>query len=332
MSVPSSNVAEILAHHVTLELESIDRMLLNVYVPRLQSPGMIAHFFREHRGMHFASSALMAPISHAFVAELLAFAEREGVPLVRFERGQRKEDVAAEHLARFGRDEGVLFIGVAQEKTRVFRTERRRNPETGAPYPWIVPGSAMVNQYYVYALDRDFGLFFLKFSSYFPYTGRLCFNGHEYLKRVAAQQGIALEPLENGIRTCADPKRLQRLADDLAADRIERFARKWLRRLPQPFSDADRAAGYGYELSVLQAEFALTQVLDRPLTGRIFFEEVIRETLDVGRPDQVQLIFQRRVTKRTPGRLRTRVITEGVTPSLHVDYKHSRIKQYHKTL
>jgi hypothetical protein len=62
----------------------------------------------------------------------------------------------------------------------------------------------------------------------------------------------------------------------------------------------------------------------------VFFEEVIRENLDIGRPDHVQLIFQRRLTKRTPGRFRTRVITEGVTPSLHIDYKHSRIKQYHK--
>jgi hypothetical protein len=71
-------------------------------------------------------------------------------------------------------------------------------------------------------------------------------------------------------------------------------------------------------------------VLDRPVTGRIFFDEVIRENLDLGRPDHVQLIFDRRVRKQTPGRFRTRVITEGVTPSLYVDYKHTRIKQYHK--
>ncbi len=90
------------------------------------------------------------------------------------------------------------------------------------------------------------------------------------------------------------------------------------------------AAGYRYALSILQAEFALTQVLDRPVTGRNFFEQVIRENLDIGRPGQVQLIFDRRVNRRTPGRFRTRVITEGVTPSLHVDYKRSRIKQYHK--
>src|SRR5262249_35100393 len=80
----------------------------------------------------------------------------------------------------------------------------------------------------------------------------------------------------------------------------------------------------------LQAEFSLTQILDRPLSGRIFFEEIIRENLDLGRPDQVQLIFNRRVHQRTPGRFRTRVLTEGVIPSLHVDYKNSRIKQYFK--
>ena len=81
---------------------------------------------------------------------------------------------------------------------------------------------------------------------------------------------------------------------------------------------------------MLQAEFALTQVFDRPLSGRYVFEELIRENLDLGRPDRVSLIFNRRVTKRTPSRFNTRVITEGVMPSLHVSYKNSKIKQYFK--
>ena len=108
------------------------------------------------------------------------------------------------------------------------------------------------------------------------------------------------------------------------------LVRKWLGRLPHPFSSADRVAGLLYQVSILQAEFSLTQVLDRPLHGRAFFEEVIRENLDLGRPDHVQLIFGRRVNKRTPSSYRTRVITQDVVPSLHIDYKHSRIKQYHK--
>ena len=128
----------------------------------------------------------------------------------------------------------------------------------------------------------------------------------------------------------ADPKRLQQLCDGLSAAKIDARLRKWLAWLPHPFTASDRKAGYRYDVSILQAEFSLTQVLDRPQSGRIFFEEVIRENLDLGRPDQVQLIFDRRVTRRTPSRFRTRVLTAGVTPSLHIDYKHSRIKQYHK--
>src|SRR5881628_1166858 len=161
-------------------------------------------------------------------------------------------------------------------------------------------------------------------------TPKLCLNGHEYAKRQLTRAGIAFEALDNGLLSCADPRRAQAICDGLSPAKLTALLRKWLAALPPPFPARDRRAGYRYELSVLQAEFALTQVLDRPLTGRVFFEEVIRENLDIGRPDQVALIFQRRVGRRTPGRFRTRVLTEGVTPSLHVDYKRSRIKQYHK--
>jgi len=138
------------------------------------------------------------------------------------------------------------------------------------------------------------------------------------------------EGLDNGVLSCARPRRLQAICNGLSAKRIDALLRKWLARLPHPFTGADRKAGYRYDLSILQIELSLTQVLDRPVSGRIFFEQVIRENLDVGRPKQVQLIFERWVTKRSPGVFRTLVITDGVIPSLHVDYKGTRIKQYHK--
>jgi hypothetical protein len=329
MSVPRT-VAEVIRKHITLEVEGIDRMYLNVYQPRLQHDRGVVSFFRYHRQQPVVSSALMEPISTAFIKNIEAFAQDHDIPLFSFAKDQRKDDVAAEQLARFPAREGVLFIGKAQEKVSVFRTEKRTNPDTGRKYPWIVKSTAMVNQFYFYCLDDDFGPFFLKFSSYFPYNAKLCLNGHEYVKRQLSKEGIAFEALDNGILTCAAPERSQQLCDGLSAAKIDALLRKWLARLPHPFSIADRAAGYRYDVSTLQAEFSLTQVLDRPLSGRIFFEEVIRENLDLGRPDRVQLIFKRRVTKRTPGRFRTRVLTDGVTPSLHVDYKSTGIKQYHK--
>jgi len=327
---PPRTVADILRDHVTLEVEGIDRMYLNVYVADLQREQGVVWFLRHHRGHLFASSALMDPISKAFLAAIDAFVEQNDIPLVAFAKGQRKDEIAAEYRAVFAGGEGVLFVGRAQEKTPVFRTEKRTNPTSGKKYPWIVRSTALVNHFYFYCVDEDFGPFFLKFCSYFPYNAKLCINGHEYVKRQLAKEGIAYEALDNGVLSCADPHRLQQICDGLSAQKIDGLLRKWLARLPHPFTPQDRAAGYRYDISVLQAEFSLTQVLDRPLTGRIFFEEVIRENLDIGRPDHVQLIFGRRIVKKTPGRFRTRVLTEGVTPSLHIDYKGSRIKQYHK--
>src|SRR5258705_9192045 len=192
----AQSVAEILSHHVKLSVEAIDRMYLNVYVPRLQTEQGVVQFFRGHRGQPLPSAALMSPISRGFVAKLESFV-RHGVPLVQFRKGERKDAVMAEHLRRFAREEGVVFVGKAQEKAPVFRTEKRRSPMTGRPYPWIVRSTAMVNHYYIYAVDRDFGPFFLKFCTYFPFNAKLCLNGHEYAKRQLTRQGIAFEALDN---------------------------------------------------------------------------------------------------------------------------------------
>ena len=117
MSVPRS-VSEVLASHVSLEVEGIDRMYLNVYVPQLQRDTGVVGFFRYHQGYQFVSSALMDPISKRFIAAMDAFAKQEQIPVVQFRKGQRKDDVAAEHLSRFDKTEGVLFIGKAQERRR----------------------------------------------------------------------------------------------------------------------------------------------------------------------------------------------------------------------
>jgi hypothetical protein len=102
MSLPQS-VADILDHHVTFQLECIDRMYLNVYVPMLQCESGVAKFFRRHRGHPFASSALMDPMTKAFVASMEHFSKQQQVPVVQFRKGQRKDDVMKEHLARFNK-------------------------------------------------------------------------------------------------------------------------------------------------------------------------------------------------------------------------------------
>src|SRR4029450_8974262 len=312
MTLPRT-VADVLTDHVVFELECIDRMYCNAYVPQLQHAGGLLGYVQRQLGLPIASTAPLGKITDAFTAAMGRFARNRQLPWVDFVKGQRKDDVMHEHLARFTSEEGVLFIGRAQEKTVLFRTERRRDA-AGDSYPWIVKTTGMVNHFYVYAVDADFGPFFLKFCSYFPYNAKLCLNGHEWAKRQAGQAAIAVTALHNRVGPRVAPQ-------------VPGIC-------PHPFSAADRAAGYRYDIAVWQAEFSLTQVLDRPISGRGFFEQVIRDNLDAGRPDQVPLIFDRRLMRTgprpTPGPFRTRVITEGVTPSLHIDYKHTKIKQYHK--
>jgi len=324
------NIETILRHHTALQVECVDRVYLNGYVPGLQRPNQLAYFLKEHRGKPLPSPALLGQMTDRFVAGIKAFAGRHRIPVVQFERGQRKDDVAKEHLARYRRSEGVVFIGVAQEIDNAFRSKPHRRKDGSVASFDFYRAKVPVNQYYFYILDADWGPLFIKFSSYVPFGARLCINGHEWAKQQLKKRAIAYESLDNGFLSCADPARLQAICDQLSADDVDRLFRRWLGRLPHPFSREDRAAGYLYQLSIWQFEFSMTHVFDRPLQGRHFFEEVLRDNLDLGRPDRIQLLFDRQVRRNTPSSFRTRVVHHGVLPKLSVEYKHSRVKQYFK--
>jgi hypothetical protein len=202
------------------------------------------------------SAALMSPISRGFVAKLESFVAQHGIPLVQFRKGERKDAVMAEHLRGFAREEGVVFVGKAQEKAPVFRTEKRRSPTTGRPYLWIVRSTAMVNHYYIYAVDCDFGPFFLKFCTYFPFNAKLCLNGHEYAKRQLTRQGIAFEALDNAFSVVPTPNACRRFAMGYRHRRSMPCCASGCVSFRTPFTAADRQAGYRFDLSVLQAEFS----------------------------------------------------------------------------
>lgn len=168
----------------------------------------------------------------------------------------------------------------------------------------------------------------MTFCSYFRYNATLCLNGNDWAKRQLTHAGIRFEPLDSHSLSCEDPRRRNRICARLGPAQIDALVRKWLHILPHLFTASERRADYRYEVSILQADLSLTQSVDRPLSERVFFEEVIGDNVGLGRLDHVSLIFCRRVSRRTPGHFHTRVLTDGVVPSL--DYKKTKIKQYHE--
>jgi hypothetical protein len=321
------NVAELIEKHVTLQVRCVDRLYLNGYVPGLQRVGGVIAFLRQACGLPLPSPAGFGQVTEAFKEQLRGWATEHGVPWIEFPKGERKDEIVERYRRRY-RGTGVVLIGVAQERTTGWRGQKVQDGR------WLhfafTRRSVYVNHYSIYLIDPEWGPAFIKICGSAPYGLKLCLNGHEWVKRQLARRRIAFRPLDNGFLTCADPARLQALCDQLDERAIEAFFARWQARLPFPLTRRHRAAGFRYRLSILQLEVSLTQVFDRPHRGREFFEEVLRDHLDLGRPDQIALLFERRVTATPPGRFRTRVVTAGVRPSLHVDYKHSRVKQYFK--
>ncbi|HYN25779.1 MAG TPA: hypothetical protein VES69_12130 [Pyrinomonadaceae bacterium] len=323
----------LLRDQVTLKCRAIDRIFLQAYLPKLQSVGQVCTFLRWRRKFKIPSSAAFGKIGEEFVKAIHKYAQENKVPLVHFEKGQNKEKLARPYIeaaAREGKDR-VVLIGIAQEKASAWRSWKAKGQQQ-AGHPHMEWGRQMVyvNHFYFYVWDSECGGAFWKTNSYAPYPVWLYLNGHEWAKRQLEKAGIKYEALDNGFRTCADPVRLQQICDRFGAGVVKSFFWRWLQRLPSPLTRAELRAGYVYELAFRQFEVSDTCVFDRPQAGRMWFESVIRDHLDIGRPDQISLIFDRRVSRRTKGVFRTRVLTKGVDPTLTGYYKSSRIKQYFK--
>lgn len=334
-------VDDLLAGQVGLDLECADRVYLNGYVPNLQVPGQIVGFLTRHLAQSIPSPALMDQIGQRFRRAVDSYAEANHIPVVRFGKGQRKVDVMRPLMRRAaagGRSQ-VVAIGVAQEFAQVTTASTRRS-ESGAP--WFSFGKAQrrVTSYYFYLWDEQMGGAFIKVCTYFPYPMKIWVNGHEWAKRQAHAAGIGFTELSNGFATATDPHRLQAICDRFGPEPIREFVERWWARLPLPLTAADRAAGYWWDLSMRQVEFSRTIVFTAPRHARVFFETLIADNLDLGRPDNVEIIFGRttRARKRTnkragrpvPDTFKTAIDRANHAVTLNVFFKHSRVKQYLK--
>jgi hypothetical protein len=326
--------ATLLRDHVTLTCRSVDRIFLQAYVPKLQTVGWVCQFLRWQRGYVIPSSAAFGKIGDEYVREVHRFAEANDIPVIRFGKGDNKEAIARpliDAAAAEGGNGRVVLIGIAQEKSPVWRSWKAKGQEHAA-HPHMEWGRQMafINHFYFYLWDPDWGGAFWKTNAYAPYPIWIWLNGHTWAQRQCERAGIGYTALDNGFSCCDDPAALQRICDRLGSGAVKSFFWRWLRRLPSPFTTAELRAGYTYELAFRQFEISDTRVFDRPAAGRAFFEGVIRDHLDVGRPSQVALTFDRRINSRTPGSFRTKVITKGVDPQVVCYYKSSRLKQYFK--
>src|SRR6266516_1969514 len=288
-------LADIVAGHVSLEIEGFDRIYLNGWVPALQTSGQVAGWL-GWRGFPIASPAALGKISQGFRAAVRRYAEMNQIPWVIFRKGDRKLDVMRPYLEaaeKAGRSE-VVAIGEAREFQWVFDATRKEGPD-GVPWFRFYRTERLVTCYYFYIHDRRAGPAFIKVCAYAPYPVKVWLNGHEIARRAALAEGIAVTPLANGFAATSDP-----------------------------------AHGCWWQLSMRQVEVSRTLVFDDPRRVRTVFEQLLAGNMNLGRPEHAEIIFAARVTRKTPGTFSTRLLNRADQVTVNLSFKHSRIKIYLK--
>jgi hypothetical protein len=326
-------VPELLDGHTVLDIECLDRIYLSGFVNSLQTPGGVIWFLHDHRGMPIASPAVFTRIGERFRRAVSSYAEANHIPVVRLKSADRKIDIMKPYLERAaatGRSQ-VAAIGVAQEPQIVW-TARQRATDPGKPPQFsFTKENRRVTTWYFYLWDEGFGPAFIKICAYFPYPVKVWVNGHEWAKRQAIRAGITFTELSNGFAATSDPDGLQAICDRLQPGTIEVFFQRWLARLPLPLSATDRAAGFWWELTMRQVEVSRTIVFAAPRHTRAFFEALVADNLDIGRPERTEIIFKRSPRgAKARGVFKTAIDRHVTGVTLNIFYKNSRIKQYMK--
>lgn len=331
-------VATLLAEHVSFRCTSVDRIGVRGYIAGLQYEGGLVKFL-VNQGNRIPSPAALNRNRERLIAELDALVVATGVPLVRFKSGQSKEEIARpfqDEAMAAGRS-GLVLVGKAQERTsswRGFVDKSHVSHRPGHPHIAWRRQSSVPDHWYFYFADAEWGPAFVKLCSYAPYPLWACANGHEWAKHQLAKAGIGFEELDNGLRAVEDPIAAHRICARLGAGHVRDLLRRMMAVTPDPLTIEDRRAGFDWSFSIAQLEVSDTAVFDQPRRARAWFEAAIGCHLDLGRPERVSLVVNRKVLSRgkniTPGRFATEVITRDVAPQLQIHYKSSKAKAYLK--
>ena len=272
-------------------------------------------------------------MSEGFRRQVLDFAERKATPDPSgLRKGCAKTMSCTSGCGSSEAREEVVFIGIAQEKARVPRTIRKGFGEGEGTIPWIDYTTAIVKHYLFLLRRRSFGAFYIKFCSFFPYTGKLCINGHGI--STGNWPSAASNSKRSTTGSCVVRTRRRRSASRrLSMKRRSRdFSASGSQYCRSPIQRQTERPAFATGFRCCRRSFP-SRSSDRPRHGRNFFEEVIQENIDLGRPETVQLIFARKMRRSTVagGRCRTRISYRRGHPFAARLYKNTHLKQYHKT-
>ncbi len=306
-----------------------DRILLNGLIQPFQQPERVLGFFNAYREGKRVTKKVLSGIADQFQNFVQNRSEKWGAPILEPPDGGDDDSRRDKFMDKYFQDakpNQVVAILKAREPARILIAIGDKDNDS----PHLEYKQRWVNQYNFYVIDPQWGRMFVRMCPYFPFSARLCLNQHHWLAHRLRQEGIDFEQTTNALLKCADPIRLQKLADSLTPGDLVRCGQKWLAMLTPFFSDKERREiGCQHRLFFSQVEYCDNLIFYR----RAGIEELTQRLLDVnrniGQPKKITTIFGRKITKQYKGKLQTVIEDLDLpNPVIRSNYGHGFLKQY----
>jgi hypothetical protein len=314
-------------HHrdsIRWQYRCFDRILLNGLIQPFQQPERVVGFFNTYRRLYPVTRHLLRGIADHFQQWLKGWTERANIPVLEAPEGRRDEFV--DPYFKRAKPDAVVLVIKAREPARIMiaigdKTANRWHLQFAQR--WVV-------QYNVYINDSRWGRMFVRMCPYLPFSARVCLNQHHWLANRMREEGINFRQCSNAFLTCAAPKRLQELADQLTVRDLVACGQKWLARLTPFFTWRERQqAGCQHRLFFSQVEYCDNLIFKRRAALDSLGQRLLDANRTIGQPEKITTIFGRRVTKHYRGKLQTEIEDLHLpNPVIRSHYRNGFVKQY----
>jgi hypothetical protein len=299
-----------------------DRLLLNGLIQPFQQPERVVGFFTHYRQQYPVTRQVLRDIANQYHTWIEQQARRWHAPIV--EESKTRRDEFVEPYFRQAQPDEVVVILKAREPARILTA-------IGTDDRWHLQfAQRWVIHYNIYVNDRRWGRLFVRMCPYFPFSARVCLNQHHWLANRLREHGICFRQCTNAFLQCADPGRLQELADALTPRDLGTCAQKWLTAFTPFFTPQERReAGCQHRLFFSQTEYCDNLIFHRRAALDALGERLLDANRTIGKPETLSVIFGRRISTHHRGKLQTTIHDMHLpNPVIRSHYGRGFLKQY----
>lgn len=277
--------------------DCVDRMVLNAYYPMGQTGGGLRCWWRELFGNDSnLDDKHLAEMAGTFSRRLSAYCKKHDIPLIEAQTGERKHEMAEEHIPRDPAFQGLFLVITGRAPAPVWEVKRNAKDqiiEVRHRKTW-----PYVKHYFFHLIDAQWGHVTIRMCGYPPFGAQIILNGHEWVERQALKRHISVAKSSNCFVEGSDFEAVERMAnklqDDATISRLREVCERWIYSACLCFAltrEEQQRSRFAYQYSVFQLELSRNLLFQRGATMDEVYQKLIDRTRQSLGIEQLKTIF-----------------------------------------